>query len=149
MNAKHSGSLLVEDNSNDEALACRVLRANQMIDIMVTRDGAEAVDYIFARGTYQGRDVMDQPVVVLLDLNLPKLSGLEVLQAIRSDERTNLLPVVIMTSSREESDLLGSYRSGANSYVVKPVDFTEFSQQIKQLGRYWMLTNEILGKGGR
>ena len=146
MNVKRSGILLIEDNRNDEALTCRVLRANHMTDITVKRDGAEAVDYLFAQGAFEGRDVMDQPVVVLLDLNLPKLGGLEVLQAIRADQRTALLPVVIMTSSREEADLLGSYENGANSYVVKPVEFKEFSEKVKQLGLYWMLTNEALGQ---
>jgi two-component system response regulator len=148
MNHKRSGILLVEDNPNDEALTCRVLRTSKVpINVTVVRDGAEALDYLFARGQFEGRDVMDQPTVVLLDLNLPKLSGLEVLKAIRADQRTRLMPVVIMTSSREEADLLGGYEHGANSYVVKPVKFNEFSERIRQLGLYWLLTNESLDAG--
>jgi CheY-like chemotaxis protein len=142
MNFKRSGILLVEDNANDEALTCRVLRNNQLLgDVTVTRDGAEALDYLFARAQYTGRDVMEQPIVVLLDMNLPKLSGIEVLKAIRADSRTQLTPVVIMTSSQEESDLREAYEAGANSYVVKPVQFKEFSERVTQLGLYWLLAN--------
>ena len=148
MNVRRSGILLVEDNRNDETLTCRVLRANHMSDITVTRDGAEALEYLLARGAFEGRDVMQQPVVVLLDLNLPKLGGLEVLQEIRADQRTRLLPVVIMTSSREEGDVLSGYQNGANSYVVKPVEFKQFAERVKQLGLYWMLANEALGETG-
>jgi CheY-like chemotaxis protein len=142
MNFKRSGILLVEDNPNDEALTCRVLRTNELLgEVIVTRDGAEALDYLFGREKYEGRDVMDQPTVVLLDMNLPKLSGIEVLKAIRADNRTHLTPVVIMTSSRQESDLREGYEAGANSYVVKPVQFREFSDRVIQLGLYWLLAN--------
>jgi two-component system response regulator len=141
---KRFGLMLVEDNENDELLTCRVLRRNNITDVIVVRDGAEALNYLFARGAFEGRDVMDQPAVVLLDLNLPKVSGLEVLKAIRADERTALMPVVIMTSSRQDSDLLDCYQHHANSYVVKPVDFQEFSERVGQLGLYWTLTNEPL-----
>jgi CheY-like chemotaxis protein len=141
---KRVGLLLVEDNSNDELLTCRVLRRNNITDVTVVRDGAEALDYIFARGPFEARDVMDQPAVVLLDLNLPKVSGLDVLKAIRADERTALMPVVIMTSSRQDRDLVDCYQQHANSYVVKPVDFDEFSERVGQLSLYWTLTNEPL-----
>jgi two-component system response regulator len=135
--------LLVEDNSNDEELTLRALkRANIANEVIVVRDGAEALDYLFANGTYAGRDPAEVPQVVLLDLNLPKLSGLEVLQRIRADENTKYLPVVILTSSREERDLIEGYASGANSYVVKPVDFTQFSEAVRQLGLYWLVLNE-------
>jgi DNA-binding response OmpR family regulator len=144
MTVQRSGLLLVEDNRNDEELTCRVLRKNQINEITVARDGAQALNYLFARGEFEGRDTSMQPLVVLLDLNLPKLSGMEVLKAIRADERTALLPVVILTSSRQEDDLLGGYLNGANSYVVKPVDFEEFSDRVRQLGLYWMSTNESL-----
>jgi CheY-like chemotaxis protein len=142
MNFNRSGILLVEDNPNDEALTCRVLRTNKLLgEVIVTRDGAEALDYLFGRAKYEGRDVMDQPTVILLDMNLPKLSGIQVLKAIRADSRTHLTPVVIMTSSREESDLREGYEAGANSYVVKPVQFKEFSDRVTQLGLYWLLAN--------
>jgi two-component system response regulator len=150
MNPDRSGILLVEDNADDELLTCRVLNASNLLtSIVVTRDGAEALNYIFARDAFEGRDVMEQPAVVLLDLNLPKVSGMDVLRAIRADERTRHLPVVIMTSSREESDLLSGYDLGANSYVVKPVQFEEFSERVRQLGLYWLIANESLGKGRR
>lgn len=135
--------LLVEDNSNDEALTMRALTKNNIAnDVVVARDGAEALDYLFARGSYTGRDPSDVPQVVLLDLNLPKIGGLEVLRCIRSNERTKLVPVVILTSSKEERDLLEGYTSGANSYIVKPVDFTRFSEAVRQLGLYWLVLNE-------
>ena len=135
--------LLVEDNPNDEELTRRVLERNKLLNVVVVaRNGAEALDYLFGRGGYAGRDLTDQPQVVLLDLNLPKLSGLDVLREIRSDERTKLLPVVILTSSHEEVDMLGGYQHGANSYVVKPVEFAQFSEAVRQLGLYWMLVNQ-------
>jgi two-component system response regulator len=135
--------LLVEDNPNDEALTLRALKkSNIMNEVVVVRDGAEALDYLFARGAFEGRDVVELPQVVLLDLNLPKIGGLEVLRAIRADERTKLLPVVILTSSREDRDLVEGYASGANSYVVKPVDFIQFSDAVRQLGLYWLLLNQ-------
>jgi two-component system response regulator len=134
--------LLVEDNPTDEALTCRVLRKSRLLnEIVVTRDGAEALDFLFARGRYEGRVVTDLPHVVLLDLNLPKLSGLEVLREIRAHELTRCLPVVILTSSNEDVDLSAGYHHGANSYVVKPVEFSEFYDRVRQLGLYWMLVN--------
>jgi len=134
--------LLVEDNPTDEELTLRALRkSNVANDVVVARDGAEALDYLFARGAYAARDPADLPHVVLLDLNLPKIGGLDVLRAIRADERTRTLPVVILTSSAEEKDLVGSYGAGANSYIVKPVDFSQFSESVRQLGLYWIVLN--------
>ena len=136
--------LLVEDNPNDEALTLRALRKNNIHDrVVVARDGAEALDYLFATGAYQDRNPSDVPRVVLLDLKLPKIDGLEVLRRMRANARTKLLPVVILTSSNEERDLLAGYGSGANSYIRKPVDFTEFSETVRHLGRYWLQINEI------
>jgi DNA-binding response OmpR family regulator len=135
--------LLVEDNANDEALTIRALsKANLKNPIEVVRDGAEALDWLFARNAYAKRDVRDLPQVVLLDLKLPKVSGLEVLRAIRADARTKLLPVVLLTSSKEEQDVVAGYDLGANSYVRKPVAFAEFSEAVRQLGLYWVLINE-------
>jgi CheY-like chemotaxis protein len=135
--------LLVEDNPDDEALTIRALRkAHVSNEIVVARDGAEALDYLFAEGKYQGRDLALQPQIVLLDLKLPKIDGLQVLERIRADKRTELIPVVILTTSKEEKDLIGSYRLGANSYVAKPVDFVEFTEAVKSLGMYWLLINE-------
>jgi CheY-like chemotaxis protein len=135
--------LLVEDNPRDEELTVRALRRHQILNpIVVAHDGEEALDYLFARGAHQGRDTRDRPQVVLLDLKLPKVEGLDVLKAIRADPRTKLLPVVILTSSREEQDRLSGYGLGANSYVRKPVEFTEFSEAIRQLGLYWLILNE-------
>lgn len=135
--------LMVEDNASDEELALRALKkANIANPIVVARDGSEALDYLFARGPYAGRNVSELPQVVLLDLNLPKLGGLEVLRAIRADERTRLLPVVILTSSNEDRDLVGGYESGANSYIVKPVDFIHFADAVRQLGLYWLVLNQ-------
>lgn len=135
--------LLVEDNSSDEELTLRALRKGNIAnEVVVVRDGAAALDYLFARGAHAGRDPGALPQVVLLDLNLPKLGGLEVLRAIREDERTKLLPVVILTSSSEDRDVRGGYSHGANSYIVKPVDFTQFSEAVKQLGLYWLVLNQ-------
>ncbi len=135
--------LLVEDNPKDEMLTLRALNKCRLAnDIVVVRDGAEALDYLFARGEYAGRDMEDVPTVVLLDLKLPKIDGLEVLAQIRADERTRLLPVVILTSSDEEVDIIAGYRLGANSYVRKPVAFSDFSRAVSDLGRYWLITNE-------
>jgi len=141
----HSASvLLVEDNPNDEELTCDVLSRNGLLNpVVVVRDGAEALDYLFGRGEYADRDVSDLPLVVLLDLNLPKLGGLDVLRAVRADPRTHLLPVVILTSSGEDRDLLDGYASGANSYVVKPVGYSEFTESVRQLGLFWTLTNRV------
>ncbi len=135
--------LLVEDNPDDVALTLRSLERNKIMnEVIVVRDGVEALDYLFARGAYEGRDPASMPAMVLLDLKLPKLNGLEVLEKIRADSRTELLPVVILTSSSEEEDILGSYRRGANSFVRKPVDFSEFTEAIRKLGLYWLLLNE-------
>ena len=135
--------LLVEDNPGDEGLTLRSLkRSNIMNRVVVTRDGPDALDYLFARGAYAGRDATEEPQIVLLDLNLPKVNGLEVLRAIRADEKTRLLPVIILTSSKEDKDLIAGYASGANSYVVKPVDFNQFSEAVRQLGLYWLLINQ-------
>ena len=133
--------LLVEDNAIDEELMIRALRKARILnDVAVARDGAEAVDYVFSTGKHRGR-VGDMPWVVLLDLNLPKLSGLEVLARIRANPRTTELPVVILTSSSERQDVLEGYRAGANSYVVKPVDSTEYCETVKRLGWYWLTVN--------
>jgi two-component system response regulator len=135
--------LLVEDSSTDEELTLRALRKSGIANrVVVARDGAEALDYLFAQGAFAQRDPREVPQVVLLDLNLPKIGGLEVLRRIRADERTKLLPVVILTSSREDKDLVGGYASGANSYVVKPVDFTQFAEAVRQLGMFWLVVNQ-------
>lgn len=135
--------LLVEDNPDDEALTLRALRKNHVQnDLIVVRDGAEALEYLFATGAYASRDPEAMPAVVLLDLKLPKVDGLEVLRRVRADERTRLLPVVILTSSTEEQDRISGYSLGANSYVRKPVDFVEFNRAVQQLGLYWLLLNE-------
>ena len=143
--------LLVEDNSDDELLILRSLKtANLENEIVVARDGAEALDYLFAGGAYADRAPEQLPVVVLLDLKLPKIDGLEVLRRIRADERTKLLPVIVLTSSDEDRDVIDSYRHGANSYVQKPVKFDEFSSAVQQLGLYWLLLNKVprAAKGG-
>lgn len=135
--------LLVEDNSNDVALTERALKRSKVINkLVVAGDGAEALDYLFGIGAYAGRDVNNMPQVILLDLKLPKIDGLEVLRRIRANEMTKLLPVVILTSSREEKDLINSYSLGANSYIRKPVNFTQFAEAVRQLGLYWLLLNE-------
>jgi CheY-like chemotaxis protein len=135
--------LLIEDDPSDEHLTLRSLRkSNIMNRVVVAHDGPEALDYLFSRGAYAGRDAIGEPQVVLLDLNLPKIGGLDVLRAIRADERTSLLPVVILTSSKEDKDLVAGYTSGANSYVVKPVDFNQFSDAVRHLGLNWLLINQ-------
>jgi two-component system response regulator len=135
--------LLVEDNSNDEFLTLRALKKyNVANDVVVTRDGAEALDYVFGAGAHAGRNVADLPVVMLLDLKLPKIDGLEVLRRVRADERTQLLPVVVLTSSNEDKDVINSYKLGSNSYVQKPVDFSAFLDAVGQLGIYWLMLNE-------
>jgi len=136
--------LLVEDNEDDVDLTLLCLKKNHIVNqIEVVRDGAEALDYLFGRGKYKGRDIHEAPAVILLDLNLPKVSGLEVLAKIRADDHTKRLPVVIFTTSNEERDIVDSYKSGANSYVRKPVDLKQFDEAIRQLGLYWVLLNEI------
>jgi len=135
--------LLVEDNPDDVELTLRALKQyNIRNEIAVVRDGAEALDYLFATGAYSDRDTTAMPAVVILDLKLPKVDGLEVLQRMRADERTKLVPVVILTSSKEERDMVNGYKLGANSYVRKPVDFTEFVEAARQLGLYWLVINE-------
>ncbi len=141
--------LLVEDNPDDEALTLRALRKNNIFNqVTVARDGAEALDYLFCTGAYAGRDASQQPTVILLDLKLPKIDGLEVLRRLRADERTLLLPVVILTSSREEQDIIKGCRLGANSYIRKPVDFAQFTEAVRQLGLYWLVLNESLPGNG-
>jgi two-component system response regulator len=135
--------LLVEDNPDDEELTLRAFRKTGVANsIAVVRDGQEALDYLFATGPHSGRDRRELPAVVLLDLKLPKLDGLEVLRRIRAEPATSLLPVVIVTSSREEQDIVNGYSLGCNSYVRKPVDFTRFAEAATQLGMYWLLLNE-------
>ena len=140
--------LLVEDNPDDEELTIRALKKNNIHnDMVIARDGAEALDYLFGTGAYAGRDVGKLPSVTLLDLKLPKIDGLEVLKRIRTNERTKLLPVVILTSSKEEQDLITGYSLGANSYIRKPVDFSQFIDAVRQLGLYWLLLNESAPPG--
>ena len=135
--------LLVEDNPIDEDLTLRAFKRNNVQNkVVVARDGAEALDFLFGQGAHAQRNTEDLPGLVLLDLNLPKFSGLDVLRGIRADERTRLLPVVILTSSREERDLKAGYSSGANSYVVKPIDFNQFSEVVRKLSLYWLNLNE-------
>lgn len=138
----HQVILLVEDNPDDEALTLRALRKNNILnEIVVARDGIEALDYLFGTGVHAGRDTTQQPQVVLLDLKLPKLDGLEVLKRLRADPRTALQPVAVMTTSNEDSDIVSSYQLGVNSYIRKPVDFNQFSDTVRQLGLYWLVLN--------
>ena len=135
--------LLVEDNPDDEELTVRALRQNNVVnEIVVVTDGAEALDYMFGTGKHVGRDMNNLPEVVLLDLKLPKIDGLEVLRRIRADPQTQLQPVVILTSSKEEQDLVNGYKLGANSYIRKPVDFIQFTEAVNQLKMYWLVLNE-------
>ena len=135
--------LLVEDNPDDEALTLRALEKNNIMnEVVVAHDGVEALAYLFGEGGYAGRDTSVMPEVILLDLKLPKIDGLETLRRIRADKRTKLLPVVILTSSKEECDLIDSYSLGANAYVRKPVDFNQFSEAVSQLGLFWLILNE-------
>jgi two-component system response regulator len=134
--------LLVEDNPDDEALTMRALKKSNILnDVVVARDGAEALDYLFGTGAYAGRDTRLQPQIVLLDLKLPKVDGLEVLKRVRADARTRLQPVVILTTSNEERDVISSYQLGANSYIRKPVDFEQFMDAVRQLGLFWLVLN--------
>jgi len=135
--------MVVEDNPDDEELTLRALRQAKIAnEIVVTRDGNEALEFVFGKGQYAGRNLDRMPTVILLDLKLPKLSGLEVLKQLRADPRTKLIPVVVLTSSSEDEDMLRSYQSGANSYVRKPVEFGSFANAVSQLGLYWLLLNE-------
>lgn len=137
--------LLVEDNPDDEELTLMAFEQTKIVDeVVVLRDGAEALDYLFRTGKYANRDLNDMPAVILLDLKLPKIDGLEVLRRLRADERTQFLPVVVLTTSKEEQDVTNGYRLGCNSYVRKPVDFTEFINTAQQLGLYWLSLNEPL-----
>lgn len=143
MNGSNKTILLVEDNPDDEALAIRALRRNHISNgIVVAHDGVEALDYLFGTGIYAGRDISVKPTVILLDLKLPRIDGIEVLRRLREDDRTKLLPVVILTTSNEEQDMLDSYSLGCNSYIRKPVNFLEFTEAVRQLGMYWLLMNE-------
>jgi two-component system response regulator len=135
--------LLVEDNTDDEALTLRALSRNNIgNEVIVARDGEEAIEWLFCTGRYEKRDPRDQPALVLLDLKLPKLDGLEVLRRIREHPDTRLVPVVILTSSREEQDRLHGYLNGANSYIRKPIDFAHFVEAVRQVGLYWLVLNE-------
>ncbi|HCM27385.1 MAG: two-component system response regulator [Treponema sp. GWB1_62_6] len=135
--------LLVEDNPNDAELAIRALRKYNLANNLVhVSDGEEALDFIFARGKFADRNIADRPKMVLLDLKLPKIDGMEVLKAVKSDPRTALIPVVVLTTSKEESDVIMSYSLGANSFIVKPVDFDKFIEAVRELGYYWLLLNE-------
>ena len=134
--------LLVEDSEDDVELTRRALRKNHICNrVEVVRDGVEALEFLFGEGAYTGRDPSQRPEIILLDLNMPRLGGLEVLKRVRADERTRMIPVVILTSSKEERDLVQSYTEGANSYIQKPVDFQQFTEAVGQLGLYWLLLN--------
>ncbi len=134
--------LLVEDNPDDVLLTKRAFKKSNILnELVVASDGVEALDYLFGTGAYEGRDLSIMPVLILLDLRLPKLDGIDVLRRVRDDERTKLIPVVILTTSKEQKDLIESYSLGANSYIPKPVDFDQFVQAVRQLGLYWVLLN--------
>jgi two-component system, response regulator len=140
--------LLVEDSSEDSELTIRALRRNKLAnDIQVVEDGAEALDFLFCRGEYKDRTFSQYPKLVLLDLKLPKVSGMEVLRAMRADERTKTIPVVVLTSSKEERDLIEGYQLGVNAYAQKPVDFEQFSETVRQIGMFWMLVNQAPPQG--
>jgi two-component system, response regulator len=135
--------LLVEDNPDDEALTLRAFKKSNILnEVVVARDGVEALNFLFGTGSYSDRDLNIMPQMVLLDLKLPKIDGLEVLRRLRADERTQMLPVIILTSSKEEQDLINGYKYGCNSYIRKPVDFSQFSESVRQLGLYWLVLNE-------
>lgn len=135
--------LLVEDDPDDETLTLRALKKNKIAnDTVVVHDGQEALDFLFGSGRYAGRDTNVRPTVILLDLKMPKVGGMEVLKQIREDERTKFIPVVVLTTSKEEQDLVSSYRLGCNSYVRKPVDFNQFAEAVREMGLYWLVLNE-------
>jgi two-component system, response regulator len=139
---------LVEDNEDDEALMIRALRKNNIAnEIVVARDGVEALEYLFATGRYSYRNINGQPQIILLDLKLPKMNGIEVLKRLRQDERTKYIPVVVLTTSVEQRDIVESYKFGANSFVQKPIDFNEFMEATRQLGTYWLLLNRTIQQG--
>jgi two-component system response regulator len=142
-NLKEVEILLVEDNPNDVELALRALKKHNLTNkVHVVKNGAEALEFIFGTGAYAGRDVNNKPKVILLDLKLPKVDGLEVLRRIKADERTKVIPVVVLTSSTEERDIIESYQLGVNSYIVKPIDFDKFIDAVSELGLYWLLLNQ-------
>lgn len=143
MNLNEVEILLVEDNTHDAEMTIRALRkVNLANNLIRLKDGEEALDFLFARGQFQDRDLMNKPKVILLDIKMPKVDGIEVLRQIKSNEITSIIPVVIMTSSKEEQDIVTSYKLGVNSYVVKPVDFEGFAKAVSELGFYWLLTNQ-------
>jgi len=136
--------LLIEDSPEDAELTIRALRRNKLAnEIQVVEDGAEALDFLFCRGSFKDRTPSEYPKLVLLDLKLPKVSGMEVLRAIRDDERTKAIPVVVLTSSKEEMDLMEGYKLGVNAYAQKPVDFEQFAETVRQIGMFWMLINKL------
>jgi two-component system, response regulator len=135
--------LLAEDNPNDVFLTKRALKKSNIVnELVVTNDGVETCDYLFSTGTFAGRTPDDMPVVVLLDLKMPRMGGLEVLKQVRANPKTQVLPVIVLTSSKEEADIISSYKLGCNAYVCKPVDFSQFAEAIKQLGLFWLVLNE-------
>jgi two-component system response regulator len=143
INEKNETILLVEDNPDDIELTRRAFRKNNIAnDLIVTRDGVEALDYLFCRGAHTNRNIKELPRLILLDLKLPKMDGLQVLECLRAEEITKLVPIVILTSSKEEQDLISGYKYGANSYVRKPIDFNEFVDAVRNIGLYWLLINE-------
>jgi two-component system, response regulator len=142
MSAERKSILLVEDNADDEALTLRALSRHGLVNgVVVARDGVEALDYLFATGAHAGRDASQQPLLVLLDLKLPRIDGLEVLRRLRADPRTVSLPVVVLTSSNEPADIAGSYEQFANSYIRKPVNFADFVDVVRKLGMFWLMLN--------
>ena len=142
----HVAILLVEDNPEDVELTLRALKGQNIVNnIEVVRDGAEALEFIFCTGAYEDRSIENGPKLILLDLKLPKVDGLEVLRQVKGDSRTKSIPITVLTSSREESDIVKSYDLGVNSYIVKPVDFEQFTEAVRQLGLYWLLVNLVPG----